>query len=249
MSTTVSSLLRTATCMVTPSASASRARTKTSWPPRNTPERRDMSECAKTRVWSANMRRPQTQTSEEEDVRVLVFRNLVGPLTWLHPQEADDVPHSLCNTTAHVRQMLKMNHKRGFMSWTYRLMSAQTPGQMSLLFQTHPPLPPMPPQSLVSEPSGCDRPPSPPDPLADTEEWKGLVLDQWGDTDIILAARWCVVGTYHVLIVVTVVIRLSCVGVTVSDQIFHGATERTRYWGEKRWVRRDEEQQCVCVCV
>lgn len=72
------------------------------------------------------------------------------------------------------------------------------------------------------------------------------VLDQWRDTNItVLTVRWCIIGTYHILIVVTIVIGLSCVGVTVSDQIFHGATECTRHWRETRWVNTDEEEKSV----
>lgn len=72
------------------------------------------------------------------------------------------------------------------------------------------------------------------------------VLDQWRDTNItVLTVRWCIIATYHILIVVTIVIGLSCVWVTVSDQIFHGATECTRHWRETRWVNTDEEEKSV----
>lgn len=57
-------------------------------------------------------------------------------------------PRPLYNT-AHIRQMLAIHYKPGFMSWTYRLMSAQMPGRTSLLCQTRLPLLPMRPQSLV----------------------------------------------------------------------------------------------------
>lgn len=154
-------------------------------------------------------------------------------------------PRPLHNTP-YIRQTVKMNHKPGFMSWTYRLMSAQMPGRMFLLSQNHLPPLPMPPQSLVSELSVCDQPPSPPNPLAETGMERNNVLDQRRDTND-LTVRWCIVGTYHIFIVVTIVIGLSCVGVTVSDQIFHGATECTRHWRETMWVNTGEEEQSVCV--
>lgn len=38
--------------------------------------------------------------------------------------------------------------------------------------------------------------------------------------------------TYHILVVVSVIVRLSCVGVAVSDQVLHGAAERARDCGQ-----------------
>lgn len=38
--------------------------------------------------------------------------------------------------------------------------------------------------------------------------------------------------TYHIFVIITVIIRLSRVGVTVSDQVLHGAAKSTRHCGQ-----------------
>lgn len=46
----------------------------------------------------------------------------------------------------------------------------------------------------------------------------------------------CAVITYHIFIVVTVIVRLSCVGVAVSDKVLHSAAERARNCGQMQQI-------------
>lgn len=140
---------------------------------------------------------------------------------------------------------------------TYRQESVQMPRQRSLPSQTRLPLLPTLLQSLVSKPSGCGLQPSPPGPPAKGERrregregpTKRKVLEKEenrtnkyeitsGKTPrifalgyILIVCRYAVI-TYHIFVVITVIVRLSCVGVTVSDQILHGTAKGTRHCGQ-----------------
>lgn len=54
----------------------------------------------------------------------------------------------------------------------------------------------------------------------------------------------CAVITYHVFIVITVIVRLSGVGVAVSDQVLHSTTERTRHCGHMGHIVNLIHSQC-----
>lgn len=53
---------------------------------------------------------------------------------------------------------------------------------------------------------------------------------------------WCAIVAYHIFIIITVIIRLSCVGVAVSHEVLHSTAECTRHWKVKRKLLID----CMC---
>lgn len=105
---------------------------------------------------------------------VLVFGNFVRALAWLHSQKADDVAHCLCRGGGIKRNKKllevflcsKLLWTESFNVPAYRREFAQMKGRRSLPSQTRLPLLPTLLQSLAVKPSGCGRPPSPPDPPA-----------------------------------------------------------------------------------
>lgn len=244
---TVSSLLRTVICMVTPSASASRARTRTSWPPRNTPERRETSECEQTRVKTTRLFNVRHAPARKRTCEFLFSGTLSDRSHGCIPRKLMIFPtasvqhrrtsgkcwrwttslNHVLNIPSNVRTDARANVSSFSKSSPTSSHAAPKFGLRTFWMWS---------ATVTSKSSSWDR-----------GMERNIVLYQWQDTNITLSTvRWCVVGTYHILIVVTVVIRLSCVGVTVPDKIFHGAAERTRHWRETRWVNTDEEQS-VCI--
>lgn len=132
-------------------------------------------------------------------MRVLVIWDFVWALTWLHSQKADDVAHCLC---WRGRKQNWKAFRSGSSQWSqlytefnlpaYRLEFVQMKGQRSLPSQTRLPLLPTPLQSLAVKPSGCGRPPSPPDPPAKkTEVTNQCCIQQAGNlTSALIPCVW-----------------------------------------------------------